>query len=288
MATSRSLQRRPTAASLWVASDMVWQQPCLPLGSSEAEESDGVALREKRGMKHMQSTMWRPISSGSSSWQDMMQSTFFLPGTAEVSSNMCGWAERDRECSVGIQSLVTIHFPLSLYLCPPSEGKCQVLLHLTSSERTGDLWKSWWNQSSCIPEAQDLQRVPSWTPSPAEAAEPKYLLSPPHQGRGCPQLLQTKLDPGAETPWPNEHFLILVSIRHCLFSSPSGPICLLRLLALQKTRKSHNLPVQHRLQEGSCLCGAFGRYHNPNHECHFCVCLPFSLIFLTLIADRFS
>lgn len=83
-------------------------------------------------------------------------------------------------------------------------------------------------------------------------------------------------------PWQNEHFFILVTNRNSLFSTPMGPICLLRLLALQKTRKSHYLPVQHQLQEALFLCGAFGRYHNLNHECHFCVYLLFPLIFPTL------
>lgn len=151
---------------------------------------------------------------------------------------------------------------------------------LTSPERTGTTWKSCWNGTSCIPEAQDLQRIPSWMHSPTEAAGPKYLLSPCHQpGRGWPQFLQTELAPGAETPWQNECFLILVTIRNRLVSSPLGPIFLLRLLVLHKTRKSHYLLVQHRLQEASILCGAFGRYHNPNHKCHFCVYLLFPLIF---------
>lgn len=122
------------------------------------------------------------------------------------------------------------------------------------------------------------------------------LMGAEHHGDSRTQISITSWAEGAHSsckpnqPQEQRHpskMSILVTIWNHLMSSPLGTVLILRLSVLQKTRKFHCVTVQHQMQEASFLCGAFGRYHYPNNECHFCVYLPFDLSH-TLIANRFS
>lgn len=104
--------------------------------------------------------------------------------------------ELERETRQIVSGAAQSHplFTLSVHQVTTKCRKLSGLMMLDQPREAREVMKSWRNQSSCIPEAQGFQRVPPWTESPIEVAEPRYLLWPCHQlGRGCPHLLQTKL-----------------------------------------------------------------------------------------------
>lgn len=98
------------------------KQPCLPLGSSEAEGRNEAAVHEKRGMKHKQSAMLRAhqlrFFHPTEHDAEHKPSVCACPGTAEESSNMCGRVGRNRLLCGLAQPSEHPFSPFSLYpLC---------------------------------------------------------------------------------------------------------------------------------------------------------------------------
>lgn len=258
MATSRSLQRGLMATSPCVACDMVWQQPHLPLGTPEAEESDGAAAGGKRRMKCVQSATWGPMSCGSSSWRDTMKSTL-LPSVLTLEQLKCP------PTSVGEQGMTetAVQVCTAKWLSVPHlhQAKTSFLVQLNC------VWPAL--RAQIVHGRADGTKALAFLKHKDSGGFPHGRTAPQRQrdlNIFCyyivswgeyPQLLQTEFVPGGETAWLS--LFILATKSNHLFSPPSGPNCLVRLQVLQKPKKiSRYLNVQHQLQEVSFLCGVLG------------------------------